>query len=86
MTGQFRCAVAGCLTGFPLYGSWKKEHEATPHVHASRPAGSRLLVVALSAGARQTVLDLLRSLPGDRQFSAVRDVWAYLSNVPIDHG
>lgn len=46
----------------------------------------QLVAAALSTGARQAVLDLLRSLPARRQFSHVRDIWAYLPEVPIDHG
>lgn len=46
----------------------------------------QLMAAALSTGARQAVLDLLQSLPAGLQFGHVRDLWACLPDVPIDHG
>lgn len=47
----------------------------------SHPTRSEILGVAVEAGARPEVIELLRSVP-DRRYQDVRDIWTELPEVP----
>lgn len=58
--------------------------DAIEQVFATPPVTtSEILATAEESGARAELLAALRQLP-ERRFDNVRDLWNYLSDIPVD--